>query len=314
MTPHTLVFGASGYLGRHLVGRLSDAGHQVGGVVRSASAGEVVAAYGGKPIEASLDDDTFLARAVSEADTLIWAAQLMLAEEQTFIERLLAQLAGTGKTFLFTGGTSLLSEFTGGDWSEKTFAEDDPFIPRRQIAARLDTERRVRAASGPGLRTICIRPPLIWGATPIKTICDLYHSSRLTGAVCVIGSGLGCYSTVHVADLADLYLLAIERGVGGALYHAVSGEISFRHMADTVSRHLGVTTRGINMEEAEALWDRFTARIVFGSCSRSRSPRARRELGWEPRSSRLDILAECVAPHYAEAGERALSSWVARAR
>lgn len=181
-------------------------------------------------------------------------------------------LAGTGKTFLFTGGTGLISERTDGDWSEHSFAEDDAFVPRRQIAPRLETERTVRAASDRGLRTMCLRPPLIWGNHAIKPIADMYPSARETGAVCYVGRGLNCYSSVHVEDLADLYLLALEKGVPGALYHSASGELNWRMIAETIAAELGVPTRSITFEEAAALWDRFTALIVFGSCSCSRSP------------------------------------------
>lgn len=167
----------------------------------------------------------------------------------------------------------------------------------------------MREASSRGLRTLCLRPPLIWGNHSIKPIADLYHSARGTGAVCYIGRGLNCYSSVHVEDLADLYLLALEKGVPGALYPSVSGEVNYRMMAETIARHMNVPTRSIGFDEAAALRDRFTALIVFGSCSRSRSPRARTELGWAPKAERLDLLGECLHPRFAEAGERELSSW-----
>lgn len=307
-----LVLGGSGYVGRHVIARLVQGGWRVHAMVRSAAAAEIAETAGALPIVGNLDEAA-LAQAFVPADAVIWCAQLMLAEERAFVETALRLLAGTGKTFVFTGGTSLLSEFTGGDWSENSFAEDDPFSPRREIAARLETENVVRAASGSSLRTLCLRPPLIWGGGPIKAIADLHHSARVTGAVCHVGSGLACYSNVHIADLAELYMLALERGEGGALYHAVSGEASFRQMAETVARHLGVPVRGVTLDEAEEIWDRFTARIVYGSCSRSRSPRARTELGWRPDPSRCDILSACADPIYTVAGERRPGSWVAPA-
>ncbi len=307
-----LVLGGSGYVGRHVVARLARDHERVETLVRSAEAAARVERAGGAALRGSLDDDACLAEAFARADAVIWCAQLMLAEERRFVDRALRLLAGSGKTFLFTGGTSLLSEFTEGGWSERSFAEDEPFLPRREIAPRLDTENAVRAASRDGLRTICLRPPLIWGSEPIKVIADLFHSARTTGAVCHVGPGLACYSSVHVADLAELYALALDRGEGGALYHAVSGETSFRHLAETVARRLDVPARSVTVAEGEAIWDRFTARLVYGSCSRSRSPRAREELGWLPDPGRCDILSDCFDPAYGAAVERHPSSWVAR--
>ncbi|WP_375397616.1 NAD-dependent epimerase/dehydratase family protein [uncultured Sphingomonas sp.] len=307
-----LVFGATGYVGRHVVARLVTAGHDVTGFIRNPADAALVETQGARAVAGDVAAPATIAL-FADHDVVVWAAQLMLEDERRFVEAALAALADTGKTFLFTGGTSLISERTDGDWSENSFAEDDAFESRRQIAARLDTERLVRAAGGPGLRTICLRPPLIWGNHAIKPIADLYHSARETGAVCYVGRGLNCYSSVHVDDLADLYALAIERGVSGALYHSVSGEVNWRMMAETIAAHLGVPTRSIGFDEAAAIWDRFTALIVFASCSRSRSPRARAELGWAPDPARLDLLGECLHPRFQTAEERGLSSWVRKA-
>ncbi len=310
----TLVFGATGYVGRHVVSRLLAAGRSVTGFVRDAVGAASVEALGAASVIGSLDDLAAVTALFADHDAIVWAAQLMLEDEHRFVDAALEALAGSGKTFLFTGGTSLISERTDGEWSEASFAEDDLFTPRRQIAPRLETERAVRAASERGVRTLCLRPPLIWGDHAIKPIADLYHSAKATGAVCYVGRGLNCYSSVHVEDLADLYLLALEKGVPGALYHSVSGEVNWRMMAETIARNLGVPTRSIGFDEAAALWDRFTALIVFASCSRSRSPRARDELGWAPRADRIDLLAECLHPRFmASGGERGVSSWVRKA-
>jgi nucleoside-diphosphate-sugar epimerase len=274
-----LIFGATGYVGRHVTRRLVTDGHTVTGFVRDGAGAGTMAGLGAANVLGSLDDMRAVAPMLADYDAVLWIAQLMLDQEARVVSAMLAALAGTGRTFVFTSGTSLISERTDGAWIENSFAEDEPFVPRKQIAPRLVIENRVRAANGPTLRTICLRPPLIWGNDRIKIIADLYHAAQVTGAVCYIGAGLNCYSNVHVDDLAALYALALESGVGGALYHAVSGEVNYRQMAETIAAHLGVPTRSIDFATATSIWDKFTALIVFGSCSRSRAPRARHDPG-----------------------------------
>ncbi len=307
---NVLVFGGSGYIGQHLVRHLVAIGYTVTGFARSEKAAVFLQTLGATPWVGNLDDMRPVLKVVGEADATIWAAQLMLEEEHRVVSAMLDALEGTGKAFIFTSGTSLMSIPTNGDWDERNFAEDEPFEPRRQIAPRLDIEARVREAGAEGVRSMVIRPPLIWGHGGSKIIADFYHSARATGAVCHIGRGLNVYSNIHVDDLANLYGLAIEKGVAGALYFGVSGEVSYGVLADRIARHLGVPTRSVSIDEGCQIWDRFMARIVLCSCSRQRSPRAREELGWVPNPDRLDILEDCVHPAYALAGDRPLPSWV----
>lgn len=308
---NVLVFGATGYIGKHITGHLLAAGHTVTAVVRSAASAPPLEAQGASVQIADLDDATHLAGFGPDHDAIVWAAQLMLEDELRVVGTLLDNLAGSNKAFIFTSGTSLLSQRTDGDWSENNYAEDEPFPPRKQVAPRLDIENMVRAAAQRGIRTICIRPPLVWGNGGSKVIADLYHSAGKTGAVCYIGRGLNVYSNVHVDDLAELYRLALEKGVAGALYHAVTGETNYRTIAECIARHLGLPTRSVTVNEAVDIWDKFMAPIVFAGCSRTRSPRSRTELGWQPEPTRLDILTDCGDPAYRDAmGERALPAWV----
>lgn len=305
-----LVFGATGYIGEHVAARLVETGHAVTGFARSTSSAAKLEASGITPVIGDLDDDAGIPALVRGYDAVIWAAQLMLEDEHRVTRIMLDTLAGTDACFIFTSGTSLMSIPTGGDWDERSFAEDEPFTPRRQIAPRLEIETMVREAASRGVRAMVLRPPLIWGNGGCRMIADFYHSARQTGAVCHIGRGLNVYSNVHVDDLAELYRLAIEKGRAGALYFAVSGEVSYGVMAMVIADQLGVETRSVTVDEGCEIWDRFMARIVLPSCSRQRSPRAREELGWQPREDRLDILTECRNPAYAEHKERELPSWV----
>ncbi|MCG2621265.1 NAD-dependent epimerase/dehydratase family protein [Arthrobacter sp. I2-34] len=293
-----LVLGASGYIGRHVSARFVADGHDVTALVRSTQGAATAGQTGACTVLGDLAKTDELVRLVKDQDAVVWIAQLMLDDEHRVVRALLEALHGTGKTFIFTSGTSLLSERTNGEWIENSYAEDDSFIPRRQIAPRLAIENMVRESATRGVRAMCVRPPLIWGNGGSKVISDFYHSARRTGAVCYVGRGLNVYSNVHVEDLADLFSRALKRGVPGALYHCVSGEVNYRTMAETIARHLGIPTRSIEVAEAIDVWDKFTGPIVFSSCSRTRSKRARAELGWQPDPARADILEECTNPAY----------------
>ncbi|MFN3727654.1 MAG: NAD-dependent epimerase/dehydratase family protein [Allosphingosinicella sp.] len=306
----SLIFGGTGYIGRHVTARLAADGLDVTGFARNPDGAGTIKACGARPVigdMSRLDDVIALLEA---QDAVIWIAQLMLDEEHRVVRAMLDALRGTNKTFIFTSGTSLLSERTDGEWSENTYAEDDAFVPRKQIAPRLAIENMVREAAGRGVRAMVVRPPLVWGNGGSKVISDLYHSARATGAVCHVGRGLNVYSNVHVEDLADLFSRALDQGVAGALYHAVSGEANYRSMAERVAQTLGVPTRGVTVAEAIDIWDKFTGPIVFSSCSRTRSRRARAELRWRPSPDRADILEECANPAYADEAPRDLPAHV----
>jgi nucleoside-diphosphate-sugar epimerase len=305
-----LVFGGTGYIGRHVTARLAADGHAITGFARNAEGARTIEECGGRPSIGDVGRLDEVVALLQDQDAVIWIAQLMLDEEQRVIRTMLDALGGSGKTFIFTSGTSLLSERTDGEWSENSYSEDDAFVPRKQIAPRLGIENMVREAAVRGVRAMVVRPPLVWGNGGSKVISDLYHSARATGAVCHVGRGLNLYSNVHVEDLADLFSRAIDRGVAGALYHAVAGEATYRSMAERVAGQLGVGTRSITVAEAIDVWDKFTGPIVFSSCSRTRSRRARAELGWRPSPERTDILEECANPAYAQEAPRAVPAHV----
>lgn len=305
-----LIFGASGYIGQRVARRLLGDGHSVSGFVRNDKGAEAVRAHGAAVVMGNLDDPDSTRAALEAHDAAIWLAQLTLPEEKRVVGEFLRALKNSGKTFIFTGGTSVLSELTRGEWSDNSYAETDSFPPRGPLAVRAETEYMVRTAAQFGVRAMAVRPPLVYGHGGCKVISDIYHSARQTGAVCYVGRGLNTESSVHVDDLAMLFSLALDRGRAGALYHCVAAEVSFRAMAETIARKLGTGTRSITLEEAQQIWDKFTATTVFSSSCRARSPLARAELGWTQTPELSDFLEECVHPAYAAESTRTLASWI----
>lgn len=291
-----LVIGATGYVGSHIVRGMLRAGHDVLGTARSAAGSALVAELGARPIFADLGAPETLDDALAEADAVVYAAQLLLDPEHQALAGLADKLAGSGKTLIFTSGTGVVSQKTDGAWSEDSFAEDDVFVPAKWIARRVDTENLVRAACDRGMRAMVVRPPMIWGNGGCGLIQAFFDSASSTGRVCYLGSGLNLYSNVHVDDLAEVYALALLKGTPGALYHCVAGEVAHRTLAERVAQQLGCDTRSVGFDEAVEIWGKFMALIIMSSSSRTRSPRARRELGWAP--TQLDMLSEVSHPGY----------------
>jgi nucleoside-diphosphate-sugar epimerase len=99
-----------------------------------------------------------------------------------------------------------------------------------------------------------------------------------------IGRGLNRWSTVHIADVAELYLLAVERAEAGLFCFVENGEAAFRDMAEAIGNALGLGgAEAMAPEEAIAAWGRAHAVFSLGSNSRVRGRCARTRLGWSPR-------------------------------
>lgn len=295
-----LVLGATGYVGSHVAKHLLDSGYAVSGLARRPAAADKLRAAGIQPIPGDLDDVSSSVALLQNTDIVVFCPQLALQIEHTLVRVMLEVLEGSGKTFIFTSGTGVLSQRTDGAWSEDTFAEDDAFVPSKYVGFRCETEKMVRSAASRGVKAMVIRPPLIWGNGFNNVIRAIYHSAKKTGAVCYLGAGLNLYSNVHVDDLAEVFRLMIEKGSPGALYHAVSGEANYRSMAECAARSLGVETRSVEYAQAKELWGDFLTLIAFAMCSRSRCPRTRFELGWRPHPNRLDIMKEVANPVFRE--------------
>ena len=290
MAQHVFIIGATGFVGgaiaRHFVSRR----FRVTGLVRSGEAAGRLRAAG---MAVQIGDLAERLLAVTEfarqADVVVFAAQVSPQVELEAVKALLDTLKDSGKTLVFLSGSGVLCQRTEGAWSSESFGEYDAFAPEPLAAARVDAENLVRAASSHGILGIVMRPPLIWGPNDHGHVSMVYRSVAATGAACYIGDGLATYSNVHVDDIARLFELAVTKGKAGAIYHAASGEIPNRWIAEAVARDLGCETRSVSMSEAANIWGDFGA-LIMSVSSRVRDAQTRKALGWSPRHT--DMLSE----------------------
>jgi len=102
--------GASGYIGGSVAAHLVAAGHQVIGLVRSQEKAGAVRAKGIQPLLGTLDDGERLAQAAQAADIVVNAAS---ADHMGAVAALLGALAGSGKPFIHTSGSSIVAHAPG---------------------------------------------------------------------------------------------------------------------------------------------------------------------------------------------------------
>ena len=296
------ITGASGYIGGSVAAALMAAGHQVSGLARSDETAAALAKLGIAPVRGTLDDVDVLAGAARDADVTVNAAN---AGHRAAVEAILGGLAGTGKSFLHTGGSSIVGTRARGELVETVFDEDTPFTPTPQRAPRVEIDKSVRRAAQNGVRSIIIAPSLIYGLgrglNPHSIqVPWLIQVARKFGVARHIGPGENRWANVHIDDVTRLYLLAIEKAPAGAFYFAENGENSMREVCQAISRMLGQggRTQGMTVEEAAAEWGEGPANDTMGSNSRVRAKRARAELDWRPHARPLldEIEHGCYAP------------------
>lgn len=289
--------GAGGYLGSALARRFKADGHAVAVLARGDDKARAFSTQGLAPVIGDLDDLSALRGELGDMDAIVMAASIPFDQEWRVADGLIGALEGTGKPYIMTSGTAVLSHETpDGEWRQETYAEDEPFTPPPWIALRVETENKVRAAGSRGVRAMVVRPPLIWGHGGSKQVPAIFQSVRRTGSACYIGAGLNLYAHVHVDDLAAIYALALEKGQDGALYHAVAGEVCWRTLARAVAKVSGVEARSVSIEEARDIWGPFIGPLFFGVSSRSIAVRTRVELGWSP--DHLDLEADILTGSY----------------
>lgn len=285
------VIGAGGYVGTSICENLAAAGKKVTGLARSPESAALLMAKGYEAVEGDAENPSAIAELADGFDATIISAALPFEDEADFLRALLERYAGSGRAMIFTSGTAVLSiETPHGEWREENFGEDDPFVAPAWMQVRVDTEDMFRSYADRDVRAMVIRPPLIWGRGASYQIPAIFDSIEKTGSACYRGLGLNLYSNVHVDDLADVYRLALGKGQPGALYHAVAGEANFRSLAEAAAQAMDCDARSVDTAEAVAIWGERFAPLFFGVSSRSRSPRTREELGWEPQH--LDVIED----------------------
>ena len=284
--------GATGYIGSAVLPALISAGHAVTALVRSAEKAEAVRARGATPVVGDIADRELVRRLAAGADAVVATASpgdATSSEVETAFADAVLEGLGAGRTFLRTGGVWVHG--SGADLTEETPIDAPALVAWRQA---LDA----RVLEAPGIRSVLIEPGIVHGHG--GGIPNLVVAAERTGdpaALRLVGPGTQHWTTVHVDDLAELYVAALTQAPHGARYLGVSGDNpTTRELGEAAARRLGLAG-GVVPEDPAALVDRlggFGAALLLDQ--QPTSDKARRELGWKP--SRPSLVEEIAAGVY----------------
>jgi nucleoside-diphosphate-sugar epimerase len=284
--------GATGYIGSAVADRLRAAGHQVSGLARTEAAATKLQTTGISPVRGDFSNPQSIASAAGSADAVISTATTYdPAIDGPAIDAMLDALSGSNKPLLYTSGI-----WSHGDTGEKVVDETSAPQPAALVAWRQEVEDRVLEGAARGIRTVVIRPAIVYGRGG-GIPAGFVESAQKQGAAQYIGTGKNRWPFVHVDDLADLYLLALEKAPAGTLLLGVSG-ISYpvREVAAAASRGAGAggKTVGWPLEQAREKMGPYADALVLDQQASGR--RAQELLGWRP--YRPDVLEDLERGSY----------------
>lgn len=210
----TLVTGGGGFLGRYIVKRLLERGDSV--TILGRKPQPDLAEKGVKVVQADIADEAAVVEACWGQDVVYHVAALagIWGPRETYFR---ANVVGTRnvlkgckeqkvRKLIYTSTPSVV--FSGG--SLQNADESQPYGTRwlcHYAETKAIAEAEVLSANCPDLRTVALRPHLIWGPGDNHLIPRVIARAR-TGRLRIVGDGKNRVDITHVENAADAHLLA----------------------------------------------------------------------------------------------------------
>jgi nucleoside-diphosphate-sugar epimerase len=324
-----LVTGAAGFIGSHVVERMTAAGHSVRGMVRTAAQEATVRSLGAQPVRGDVTHPATLRAAAQGVDTVVHAAARVTdwgnwrAFEDATVRgthnALRAAVDAGVRRFVLVSSVAVYDNRVGDRLH--VVPEDTPhngvgdrllgYYSRAKVLAEQAAWEYHRRGD---LEVTAVRPAWVYGPRDRTVLPRLveYMNSPLA---CWFGRKDRVADPIYVTDVSDCVTLAATRpqAAGNAYNVAPVEEIRLRHFLGLLCRTLGVRVPRwtINEQlilslarcvEAGARWIGMpdppfltVGAVATVTCDRHYDPgKAMAELGWKP-AVRLEQGIELTA-------------------
>ncbi len=285
------ITGANGFIGGALAKKLQSLGFIIKGLVRSSEKKQTLEAQGISALIGNLEQSNILEQGAAWADIVINAADY---EDLYSVSTFLDTLKGTNKTYIHISGSSITGIKSKGRVDSTIFTEES-IQPRLEKAALAAIHIACKEAAQHKIRTIVIAPSLIYTSAVLEEspFFSAWANWALElGTVPYLGDGENIWSNVHLDDLTELFILAIEKAKEGSVFFAENGSASIKTMANLLHKKLKLNAppSAFPLETFISKWGIATTHTLFGGNSRVTALKAKNELGWEPKQKSLDNL------------------------
>jgi len=271
--------GATGFIGSHVLADLYKHGHEVTALVRDNAQAEAVAARGATPVVVDLYDRPTVARLLGEADGAIHTASPGDATsanlDSAVADAVIDAFGGTGKPYLQISGLWIYG-------ANPAITEASPINAPAMVAWKEPIERRVLGATG--VRGAVIVSSVAYGDGGGGIPGLLLGSPRDdAGRLIMLGTGQQHWSTVHAADLADVFRRVLEDESAHGRYVIGNGlNLTVAELTEAAAVAAGApgAVPGSDGEARARLGDYFAEVLLLDQGTDA--ARARAELGWHP--------------------------------
>jgi nucleoside-diphosphate-sugar epimerase len=280
---HVFVTGASGWIGRAVVGDLQASGHTVTGLARSDDSAAVLEAMGVRVRRGDLDDLDGIRAGADAADATIhlankhdWADMAASnAAERGAVAAIGDALAGTDRPLLLASGLAGLKD-------GHLATEDDASPFHGPDSPRGGAENLALGFVERGVRSVAVRfSPTTHGTGDHGFVAALCGIARVRGVSGYPGEGLNRWAAVHVADAARMVVLGLEKAPAGARLHAVAEEgVPTRAIAEAIGRAFDLPVAAVPADQVGEHFGWIAG--FFSSDMAASSAATQRLLGWTP--------------------------------
>jgi nucleoside-diphosphate-sugar epimerase len=277
------VLGGTGSIGSPMVRKLVERGHDAWALARSENSALKLADMGATAVAGDIaSPEQWIAR-LPLFDAVIHAAcdfnSDMGAIDARLLDTLLSALAAQPNRprFIYTGGCWLFGA-TGGEIA----TEEAPFRPLPAFAWMVPQLRRI--LESPDVDGIVIHPAMVFTAGG-SVFSRFAREAVERDAIRMVAGEEVRWPLVHSEDLAELYVLALERAPARSSYIGAAIEgFPVGRIARAFAGRFGTRQQQPQIISADAIaavsgeWAR-----GYGLDQRLSGEKARRELGWNPK-------------------------------